>query len=329
MRKLIYICTAALGALFPALASAHEVYVLSPEQIQTGLTAAPFSELQVATSNMHQFMFWALVVVIVVTTIFFTSFWHIVEENLGGLFKKLPPYAPTISRITVGVSLLGASYFGSLFGPELPIEGTFGLLTNAVRVLLVIIGVCFIFNFYAELAALALLVLFFTEVLKHGAYMLTYTNYLGEALALAFLFRKKWAPYGFLVARVCFGTALIYASYYAKILHNDLALQVASLPLAGHPYPIAHYLGFEPHFLVLGAALIEILIGLFFIFGIEIRWTSIFLLFWLSLSLVYFGEVVWPHLILIGIPLSFICYGYDRFSLEGYFLKKHGHEPIL
>jgi hypothetical protein len=81
--------------------------------------------------------------------------------------------------------------------------------------------------------------------------------------------------------------------------------------------------------LVLGAALIELLIGTFYVLGIEIRWTSIFLLFWLSLSLWYFGEAVWPHIILIGIPIAFILHGYDRYSLEGWFFKKRRLEPVL
>jgi len=113
------------------------------------------------------------------------------------------------------------------------------------------------------------------------------------------------------------------------VLHNNLALQVASVPLAGHEYSLAYYFGFEPQFLVLGAAIIEILIGLFFIFGVAIRWNSIFLLFWLALSLWYFGESVWPHIVLIGLPLAFIMHGYDKYSLEGYFLKKGRREPVL
>jgi uncharacterized membrane protein YphA (DoxX/SURF4 family) len=133
----------------------------------------------------------------------------------------------------------------------------------------------------------------------------------------------------FPILRVTFGIALIYASAYAKILHNNLALQVASLPLAGHPYSLAHYFGFEPQFLVLGAAIIELVIGLFFVLGIEIRFTSLFLLFWLSLSLWYFGETVWPHIILIGIPLAFILHGYDKYSVEGRLFKKRLREPVF
>jgi len=173
--------------------------------------------------------------------------------------------------------------------------------------------------------------------------MLTYTNYLGEILVLLILgahhaahpkageswLAKRLAPYSFLVLRVFFGISLLYASLYAKILHNNLALMVAELPLAGHASSIAQVLGFEPHFLVLGAAIIEILIATFFILGIEIRFTSLFVLFWLSMSLWWFGETVWPHIILIGIPIAFICYGYDKYSLEGWLLKKGAREPVL
>jgi len=177
--------------------------------------------------------------------------------------------------------------------------------------------------------------------------MFTYLNYLGEIILLLILgshrigvhtkkhdaretnhflqrLKERFAPYAFLTLRIAFGTSLIYASLYAKVFHNQLALAVADA------YPsLVHFFGLEPHFLVLGAAIIEILIGTFFILGIEIRFTALFLLFWLSLSLWYFGEVVWPHIILIGIPIAFICYGYDAYSLEGRIFKRNGREPVL
>jgi hypothetical protein len=65
------------------------------------------------------------------------------------------------------------------------------------------------------------------------------------------------------------------------------------------------------------------------IFGIEIRFTSLFLEIWLALSLWYFGETVWPHLILIGIPIAFIFYGYDKYSLEGMVFKDPKRQPML
>ncbi len=200
-----------------------------------------------------------------------------------------------------------------------------------------------ILGLYVRLAALVALVLYVIAIRNHGWYMLTYVNYLGEIIVLLILgshnfsldtlmaTKKKvvnkvqayLAPRSFMILRVLFGVALIYASAYAKIIHNNLALFTVE------QYHLDKILGFEPHFLVLGAAIVELAIGLFFILGIEIRFTAFFLLFWLTLSLIFFGEVVWPHLILIGIPIAYIFYGYDRYSLEGWLFRKKKYEPVL
>ena len=181
---------------------------------------------------------------------------------------------------------------------------------------------------YTKWAAGVAFCLFGYAVYRNGWYMLTYTNYLGEIIVLLLGIEvmkagKKLSRYGFLIIRVCFGISLIFASAYAKIIYNNLGLFTVE------KYHLDKILGFEPHFLVLGAAIIEILIGTFIILGIEIRFASAFFLFWLSLSLVFFGEVVWPHIILIGIPIALICYGYDKYSIEGYFFKKGKREPVL
>jgi uncharacterized membrane protein YphA (DoxX/SURF4 family) len=252
----------------------------------------------------------------------------------------------------VGLGFLAGGYFQALFGPELPLAADFGGYAHLVSLALIVIGTLIVIGWWARGAAVAALAIFCTALYLHGSYMLTYVNYLGEIIVLLLIGSHRLSVHSltgwherfhrsfhvivdkvkhlaFPILRVCFGISLIYASAYAKIFHNNLALQVASLPLAGHAYPLAHYFGFEPHFLVLGAAIIEILIGLFFVFGIEIRFTSIFLLFWLTLSLIYFGEVVWPHIILIGIPIAFIVHGYDKYSLEGLFFKRGRREPVL
>lgn len=342
---LAFVCF--IFALTPFAAYAHEVYVLPSETIQQALMTPAFSEWSVITQNSDQFVLWAFIGALVVFCVFFISISRSLENALDPLLAKLPPYAPLVGRVTIGLALIAASYYGALFGPELPIRETFGALTDAVRTLLVVAGIMITVGFHPRIASIFVLTLFGVEVFTHGIYMLTYMNYLGELIILLILgahilaFHSKhvdklrapkWflrakntlTPYAFLILRVAFGISLIYSSVYAKVIHNQLALSVA------YAYPdVVHFFGFEPHFLVLGAALIEILIGLLFVLGIEIRFTSLFLLFWLSLSLWYFGEVVWPHLILIGIPIAFIFYGYDRYSLEGWLFKRDGKEPVL
>ncbi|MBU6388392.1 hypothetical protein KGQ72_00715 [Patescibacteria group bacterium] len=328
--------------LLPAAASAHEVYVLPADVVRQAIARPSFSEWNVIVSNINLFLFWAFIAGLVVCIVFFISVSRLLERSFDPFLASLRRYAPIISRVTVGLSFIAAAYYGALFGPELPLGADFGSAAGAVRVLLAVLGVALVFGVYARSAALAALGLFVMEVAAHGTYLLTYANYLGEIIVLFILgahafgrgrenaarwlarLRDRSTPYAFPILRVAFGISLIYASMYAKVIHNNLALEVA------YRYPaVTHFFGFEPHFLVLGAAIIEILIGTFFVLGIEIRFTSLFMLFWLSLSLWYFGEAVWPHLILIGIPIAFIFYGYDTYSLEGRFFKKKGREPVL
>lgn len=331
----------------PALAEAHEVYVLPPDVIAQALATPSFSLVDVMLANKGAFTFWALITVLVVCSVFAISISRRLEKLFHPFLIKLPQYAPAIGRIGIGLSFLAAGYFGALFGPELPLQPTFGMYTQIVTALLVITGVLITIGLYTRLAAVIVLVLFGIEVATHGTYMITYTNYIGELIVLLVLgahsvgfehkktdarklphslleLKRALMPYMFPFLRIAFGVSLIFASVYAKVLHNNLALAVT----AHYPGMVAFF-GFEPHFLVLGAAIIEIVLGIFFVLGIEIRFTSLFILFWLSLSLWYFGESVWPHIILISIPLAFVFYGYDRYSLEGMYFKKHGREPVL
>lgn len=331
----------------PLVASAHEVYVLPHDTVATAMATPRFSELAVIYANMGQFIFWACITATIILVIFATSISHKIEKWGDPFLARLPRYAPVISRVTIGISFIAAAYYQALFGPELPFTTAFFGHESFITALLIVIGGMITLGWYARIAAFIGLCLFGIEILQNGVYMLTYSNYLGELVLLMILgahhlgfhtrhhdavrfpkwlldLKMKLVPFSFLILRVAFGVGLLYSSLYAKIIHNNLALNVAY----ANP-SLIHFFGFEPHFLVLGAALVEILIALFFILGIEIRFTSLFLLFWLSLSLWYFGEAVWPHIVLFGIPIAFICYGYDKYSLEGFLFKRNGREPVL
>ncbi len=341
---------ALVAGFLPAVASAHEVYVLRNSQIAVDLTKSPFSFWSVMGSHGMEFAFWTFIAILTVFVVFFASVSHRFEKMCSPYLMRLKHYAPAVARVTIGFSFLAWAYYQSSFGPELPLAETFGASTTLITALLVLCGTLIIAGLYTRIAALIVLLIFTGVLLERGMYLLTYANYFGEVIILLLLgnhrdlgkkkgkgtlrkfdaaLQKKVAPYSFTFLRVCFGASLLYASLFAKFVHNNLALQVASLTFAGHTHSLAEMLGFEPHFLVLGAGIIEVVIALFFIFGIEIRFTALFLEFWLTLSLLYFGEVVWPHIILIGIPLAFILYGYDRYSIEGLFFKKGRMEPVF
>jgi len=339
----------------PVIASAHEVYVLTPAQITQAIGTPPFNMITVIQDNLHEFIFWAFVTILVIFCIFFISIIRFLERWIDPLFIKLRPYAPFVARVTVGISFLAAAYYQASYGPELPLVNTYGSLTGLITVILIIIGLLTIVGFYARIAAFIALVMYVIAVWFHGWYMLTYINYMGEIIVLLalgahnlsldnFFMKKKTAKIAptktasptiltkitnwisarsFAILRVCFGISLIFASAYAKVIYNNLGLFTVM------QYHLDKLLGFEAHFLVLGAAIIEILIGTFIILGAEIRFAALFFEFWLMLSLSFFGEVVWPHIILIGIPIALVMYGYDNYSIEGWFFRKKKYEPIL
>jgi uncharacterized membrane protein YphA (DoxX/SURF4 family) len=328
--------------LFPAATSAHEVYVLDQETIERGLTGPspnPFTQI---AQDPQLFILWGIIAVIFVSTIFAMSITHWFETRLNPVLSKLKPYAAPIARITLGICLIASASEFALFGPELPLSD-FGDFAFAMQMALYISGILCLVGLCTRTGALIALGTFLFGVFRYEGYMLTYANYLGEILLALILggglysadkalgwkisalpdVRHVAERLAFPILRVLFGLSVAYAAYYAKFLHSQLALDVVT------QYNLTNFFHFDPLFIVLGASIVEVLIGVFIMFGFEIRHTALFFLFWIFLSLLYFGESVWPHLILVGVLLSLFCHGYDRYSFGGLIHKLKGREPIL
>lgn len=351
-RSLFFLAVLSLACTLlvtPVSVQAHEVYVLSAETIARATAAPSFSFIEIFQNNTYQTILWGSIVCFLIVTVFFTSISIRLETRIDPFLVKIKHYAPFIARVVAGMGFVACGYFGALFGPELPFTELFPINQIFwVQVIFIITGLGFIFGIATRVFAIIALFFFAVGVAKHGSYMFTYSNYFGELLVLLLVgshklsldtsykhtvfssMKRFWdtmsrlfGEYAFLIMRVSFGFSLIYASVYAKFLHNQLALEVVN------QYHLVNYFPFAPEFIVFGAAIIEILFGIFFILGIEVRFTAIAINIFLFLSLLYFGEVVWPHIILIGIPIAFLFYGYDRYSLEGFFFKKGNREPIF
>ena len=320
----LFLCQS-LGA--PLSVSAHEVYVLSPQTISTAVSTPSPDPLALIVSDAGEFSLWAMIGVIAVAAVFLISVSRAVERAVDPFLYRLKKWAPLIARLTLGASLLASGYYNALFGPELPLDTLFGAWGMLIRILLIVIGIAIILGLYVRAAGTIMLVIYGVAVVLLNVYMLTYLNYFGEAILCIILagggHMKKLERYSFAINRVCFGVAALYASWYAKLFHSNLALDTVT------QYHLTSYFHFSPLFLVLGALIVESLIGIFLIVGFEIRFTALFFLFFLCLSLSFFGEAVWPHLILLGLCLTMIAHGYDEYSLEGRFLKKGRREPVL
>ncbi len=325
---------------------AHEVYVLSPALVQHDVTHPSPNPLKLIVTDYGTFTVAAIVGVVLVVGIFLLSISRKLEEWLDPVLMKIKRFAPIIARFTLGFSLIAAAYYKALFGPEIPLGTLVGGHAVILQVVLYIIGILLLLGLFVRESAVLALIIFLIAVYVDKTYMLTYVNYLGEIVANLILggglwsldryfakptvatderksFRDRMEPYAFPVLRVLFGISAIYASWYAKLFHSELALDTVN------QYHLTNYFHFPALFVVLGALIVETLIGVFFVLGVEIRFTALFFLIFLTLSLSFFGEVVWPHIVLIGVNLAFIFHGYDKYSLEGRFFKKGDREPVL
>lgn len=325
-------------------AFAHEVYVLDPTTVSNILSHPSPNPFQAIDSNRVQFFTWTFIAIMIVTVVFLVSIFRPLEKRLDPLLFGLKrQYGFFIIRLTVGLSLIASGWYGAIFGPELPLREIYGVAAPFLAWLFVILGLSITVGFLTRpLGLLALLIVFLT-VFTNGSYMLTYSNYFGDIIFVGFIGAHIWSVdkhllqwhgvmgrlerlverYAFLILRVTFGFSLIYASLYAKFIHSELALRTVI------DYNLTNYFHFPPLFIVLGACLVEITLGIFFIIGFEIRFAALFLMVFLTLSLLYFGEAVWPHIVLFGGALALFVHGYDRYTVEGYFFKDAKHEPIL
>ncbi len=335
---LFYISLAAIPA------SAHEVYVLDSHEIGFAMAQKPLDLMVTIKENPNQFLLWTSFGLLIVSAVFIFSVSSKIEEIFDKYLIKIKRAAPIIAQVTLGLSLLASAYYGAIFGVEIPFDKAFGNWAGILEIAVSLIGAALALGVFPRLAALGALFIFIPLLFKYGIYMLNYFTYLGEALTIFLLgsnydfFRKKnthpwwhvnlWLSpklqkYKYFIIRIFFGASLIYAALYAKYIHGALALETVA------KYHLTQYFHFDPLFLVLGAFLIEIFLGICFAIGFEIRFASIFFLVFLTMSVIFFREAVWPHVILIGTALSMFTHGYDKYTLTGRLSKRKDLEPVL
>jgi uncharacterized membrane protein YphA (DoxX/SURF4 family) len=309
---------------------AHEVYVLSPDKFSEDLRA-PWINVFASLRGPHNFVLagWISfgVLALLLAGVFFWRSW------VGGMvdlwLRRFDGAGHVIVRLALAASLFASAWTGSFLGPDVLLANL--PFSEVLRALLFILSLMFLFGIGTEYAAVVSLVLFSLVLMNHGLYLLTYLNYFGELIALLIFGSRVWSLDGLLlgsrgllarwsdfepvILRVFFGLALIYTAIHIKLLHPAIALDVVT------QYHLTSYTTFfpsDPLLLVLGASVVELLIGLFLVLGFQTRLTIVVMLFYITLSLLFFRESVWPHLMLYGIGISLFLSGGRKWSLDGW-----------
>jgi len=301
--------------LFAQATNAHEAYVLSKEQLEEGLRRVSFDSFAAFQSpqNIKVAVSVGLGVAIALGLSFLFR-----RSKSGRCFYRaldtgsLHRVAPLVLRLALAASLFFSAFSGSFFGPELPLNAL--PFSETIRIALFAISGFLALGLLTEVMAFIALLILGLGVFVYGLYTITYAHYLGEIIAL-FLFgsglfsldkvvsiRKEFVPslkrYEETIIRIFYGIALSYAAVSVKLLHPLITETVINQYHLTRLYLLFPH---DPLFATLGAGLAELAIGLFIIIGFELRFTVAVSLFYLILSLLFFREAVWPHLMLYGI----------------------------
>lgn len=316
--------------LFPQLAFAHEAYVLTRQEFQQGLqmtTANPFAGL-IDPAHVGLFLFISFCVALsyLLAIVWATTPW---AGILDKFIRKANLIGPLIIRVAISASFFYAAQSNSILGPELSLNPVAGGML--IRILLFAIAIMVFFGVFVELAGFIGLIIFLYITKYYGWYMLTYLNYLAELIVLfvfgsAFLsidryifgkkiwFKKleKFRTLETPLIRMMYGLALLYAGWNIKFQHQNLSIDVYN------QYHLKDFFHASAQFIAAGAGLSELLIGLFILVGFAMRWTILISLFFITISLLYFHELIWPHLMLYGISFSLLINSADFLTIDYY-----------
>ncbi|MBP6857825.1 MAG: DoxX family membrane protein [Candidatus Pacebacteria bacterium] len=334
MFKIITLSTLSFLILFRKT-FAHEAYVLPHDTFWSSIKGPLSSHAFDALKNSNNIRLTIIIGLSIISVLAINYYLrrHGVGKGIDKFFEKYAHFGPHFVRFTVAIALFFSAYSNSFLGPELylssfPIQQVFKISLYFISAMIAI-------GFMTELAAFLGIIIFLFSFSLFGSYIFTYFNYLGELIVLLlfgmrvfsvdkYLFGplrkfKKFEKYETVIVRIMYGFALLYAGLTVKLLHPELTIDVVN---TWHLTNFHWLFPSDPLLVTLGAGIVEIIIGLFIILGFEIRLTVLVSLFYITLSLFYFRELVWPHLLLYGISFNLLVQP-EVFTLDHVLFKHH------
>lgn len=258
-------------------------------------------------------------------------------QKLVTRLESFSKYGPMFIRFAIAISLFFSAKTNSFLAPEISLSSF--PAPEIFQYALYLISFMLVFGVLTEIAALLLLVIFGFAFSIFGSYIFTYFNYFGEVVVLllfglrflaldSVLFGplkrfEKLRKYETTIIRIAFGFALIFAAVSVKIMHPEITETVI------RQWNITQFhllFPSDPALVALGAGITEIVIGILIIIGFQLRLTVLVSLFYLTLSLLFFREAVWPHLILYGISINLLIQP-EHFSIDEWLFRKKIADP--
>jgi uncharacterized membrane protein YphA (DoxX/SURF4 family) len=249
-----------------------------------------------------------------------------IERNIEDRVRSYDLFISWIIRLALGITFIGAGVSNTFVSPVV-------LATGGEAFFEVLIGFLFLAGFFLTPAALSAIILFFIAY-SQESYLAGNLDILALLLSFVILangkpgiddlvgipqatFVKRFKKYVPLILRIGLGGAMIYLAVYEKLLNPHWAEQVV------FDYNLTSFLSVTPALWVLGAGVIEFLVGLLLFFGFKTRLVGVIALSVLSVSFFFFGEEVYSHVTLFSSAAILFITDSGDISIDHFLKRKH------
>lgn len=290
----------------PFTALAHVRYIATPEEIES-LGKPDYAALLSPLSEPKYIIMMVATVIVVLGVYFYLNHnkyfhkWAIHMQHVGESYR---PYIPWITRLSLGIILIGGATKGFLISPVLDVAFPWIALVQLV------IGFFLMAGFLVGFSAVIAFALFIYTLVQ-DPYLIGSFDILALIISLLvldsrrpgvddiigipdFLHIRKLRKYLPTILRVGIGVGMAYLAVVEKIMTPHLAAHVAEVTELTSVIPVSAMMW------TFAAGVIEFVVGLLLVIGFKTRLASVAALFILSMSFFYFGEDVTSHVTLFG-----------------------------
>jgi len=312
-----------LGLLqFPMNAFAHVRYIATDAE-QAAFSATDFALLLSPLQEPKYIVMIIATLIIVISAYWFcdhNKYIHRWTEHMAMIGDSYKQFIPWITRLSLGIILIGGATNGFLISPVL--DTPFAWL----NVIQLVIGFFLMAGFMTGLSAIIALALFI-YALTFDPYLIGSFDILALILSLFvldsrrpgvddivgipdFLHIKKLRSYLPTILRMGIGIGMAYLAIVEKILTPQLAALVAENTGLVDVIPVSAMMW------AFSAGIIELIVGLMLIVGFKTRLAAVAALLILSMSFFYFGEDVVSHVTLFGTLSAVFILGVGKFGID-------------
>ena len=164
---------------------AHEIYVLTSDQIRRGLSLTTQDPLASLTDPKYRLIF-IINTVVILGLLIGTFLWSLTPtaRKLAEKLKEFRKLGTLIIRAALSASFLFSAYHNCIFGPEISLISLPG--GDLIRIVLVILAIMILTGVFIKTAGLVGVLLYLYVFSFYGVYTLSYASYFGVFIALFF-----------------------------------------------------------------------------------------------------------------------------------------------